>query len=180
MVQCTLKNINNGTADTKWPEHCLPSPGKHGWKPCSWLLDSTGPSLYLQEPQRSVPASPRPEVSTCAIHGRLAGGINTLYSTAAVSKAIQKRGRRFRPVYFVSARTSLPCRRLRSFFSRIQSRLFFTDLPLAFLNRVLSLVNFAWCTSSPSAHSVPRPFGNVPDAPTKRQRKNFLALVLFG
>lgn len=35
------------------------------------------------------------------------------------------------------SRTHLPCRRLRSFFSRIQSRLFFTDLPLAFLKRVL-------------------------------------------
>lgn len=107
MVQCTLTNINNGIAGTKGPEHCLPSPGKQGWKLHSQLLDSTGASLYLQEPQRSVPASPRPEVSTYAIHERLAGDISTLYSTSAVSKGIQKRGRRFRPVYFVSARTSL-------------------------------------------------------------------------
>lgn len=33
--------------------------------------------------------------------------------------------------------TYLPCRRRRSFFSNTQSRLFLTDLPLAFLNRIL-------------------------------------------
>lgn len=147
------------------------------------LQFAVGQHLSQFTPVRATmtcPSMPRPGVPICAIHRRLTGATNAPSSTPAVSRAIQKRGRRFRPVYFVSARTSLPCRRLRSFFSRIQSRLFFTDLPLAFLNRVLSLVNFAWCISSLSADSVPRPFGNVPDAPTKRQRKNFLALALLG
>lgn len=36
-----------------------------------------------------------------------------------------------------SGGTYLPCRRLRSFFSKIQSRDFFADFPLAFLNLVL-------------------------------------------
>lgn len=47
---------------------------------------------------------------------------------------------RFLPVYLVSGLVSLPFLRLRSFFSRIQSRDFFSGFPRAFFSRSLQSV----------------------------------------
>ena len=64
----------------------------------------------------------------------------------------------FLPVNLLSGLTSFPCFLRLSFFSRIQSRLFFNGFPRLFF--ILSRVFSYWIWLFPSRVSVPNAFGN--------------------
>lgn len=112
--------------------------------------------------------------------------------------SIQKRPLRFRPVYLVSSRVSLPWRRRRSFFCIIQSRDFFSGLPRAALAISLFLIYAARLLSSVSSPKtkighklisskdniileiIPNACGSCADPPVIKTKKYFFAFAELG